>query len=94
MEMKEKYIVSAAPHLHDKSTVKNVMWNVVLALTPALFFAVYYWGFRALLLTLTGAVAAVATEAVIQKFRGKPVTVNDGSAFLTEIGRASCRDRV
>jgi Na+-translocating ferredoxin:NAD+ oxidoreductase RnfD subunit len=35
------------------------MWNVVIALIPALLFAVYYWGLRALILTLTGAIAAV-----------------------------------
>lgn len=81
--MDNKYIVSPAPHLHDKTNVKNVMWNVVIALTPALLFAVYYWGFRALLLTLTGAVAAVVTEAIIQKLRGVPIAVADGSAFLT-----------
>ncbi|GAB1366693.1 MAG TPA: RnfABCDGE type electron transport complex subunit D [Candidatus Cloacimonas sp.] len=81
--MKDKYIVSSAPHLHDKTTTKNVMWNVVIALSPALVFAVYYWGFRALLLTLLGAVSAVVTEALIQKLRRVPVTVSDGSAFLT-----------
>ncbi|MDY0152913.1 MAG: RnfABCDGE type electron transport complex subunit D [Candidatus Cloacimonas sp.] len=81
--MKDKYLVSAAPHLHDKTTIPNVMWNVVIALSPALVFAVYYWGIRALMLTLLGAVSAVVTEAVIQKLRGVPITVADGSAFLT-----------
>lgn len=30
--MNDIYIVSPAPHVHDKSTVKNVMWNVIIAL--------------------------------------------------------------
>ena len=60
-----------------------VMWNVVIALSPALVFAVYYWGIRALMLTLLGAVSAVVTEALIQKMRKVPVSVADGSAFLT-----------
>ena len=81
--MKDKYIVSPAPHVHDKTTVKNVMWNVIIALIPALIFAVYHWGLRALILTLTGAIAAVITEALIQKLRKVPVSVHDGSAFLT-----------
>jgi len=81
--MKDKYLVSSAPHLHDKTTTRNVMWNVIIALSPALVFAVYYWGFRALMLTLLGAVSAVVTEAVIQKLRKVPVSVSDGSAFLT-----------
>ncbi len=83
MNSSDKLIVSPAPHVHDKSTVKNVMWNVVLALLPALVFATYFWGIRALLLSLTGAVAAVVCEAIIQKLRKVPVTVQDGSAFLT-----------
>ncbi|MCB5265557.1 MAG: RnfABCDGE type electron transport complex subunit D [Candidatus Cloacimonetes bacterium] len=83
MNIKDNLTVSAAPHVHDKSTVKNVMWNVVLALVPALIFATYYWGIRALLLSLTGAVTAVVCEALIQKMRKVPITVHDGSAFLT-----------
>lgn len=81
--MNDIYIVSPAPHVHDKSTVKNVMWNVIIALIPALIFAVYAWGLRALILTLTGAITAVITEALIQKLRKVPVSVHDGSAFLT-----------
>ncbi|MDD3536255.1 MAG: RnfABCDGE type electron transport complex subunit D [Candidatus Cloacimonetes bacterium] len=81
--MKDKYLVSAAPHVHDGSSIKNVMWNVVLALVPALVFAVYYWGLRALMLSLTGALSAVIAEALIQKWRKVPITVHDGSAFLT-----------
>lgn len=81
--MKDKVIVSPAPHLHDRTSIPNVMWNVVLALVPALVASVWFWGFRALYLTLLGAVAAVVTEALIQKMRKVPVSVADGSAFLT-----------
>ncbi len=81
--MKDKFTVSSAPHVHDLTTIPMVMWNVVLALTPALVFSVYYWGFRALLLTLVGAISAVVTEALVQKLRKVPVAVADGSAFLT-----------
>ena len=81
--MKDRFTVSAAPHLHDRTTIPMVMWNVVIALIPALIFAVYYWGFRSLLLCLAGALSAVVTEALIQKWRKVPVAVADGSAFLT-----------
>lgn len=83
MTLENRFTVSAAPHLHDKSGVKSVMWNVILALVPALVFAVYYFGIRALILSLTGAIAAVLTEALIQKLRKVPITITDGSAFLT-----------
>ncbi len=81
--MKGKYLVSPAPHLHDKTSVSMIMWNVILALSPALVFAVYFWGFRALMLTMIGAFSAVLTEALVQKFRKVPIAVADGSAFLT-----------
>ena len=81
--MKERYTVSPAPHLHDNSSIPNVMWNVVLALLPALGFAVYYWGWRLLWLTLLGILAAVGTEALIQWLRKVPIRVSDGSAVLT-----------
>jgi len=59
------------------------MWNVVIALLPALVFAVHYWGWRSLWLTLIGVVTAIAAEALIQFLRKVPVTVTDGSAVLT-----------
>ncbi len=83
--MENRFKVSAAPHLHDKSTVSNVMWQVVIALVPALIAAVYFYGINALMLTVYGVVAAVATEFLIQKWRKIPVTVMDGSAVLTGI---------
>ncbi len=81
--MTEKYKVSPAPHLHDRTSIPSVMWNVVIALIPALVFTVYYFGLRSLWLTLLGVVSAVATEALIQWFRKVPITVTDGSAVLT-----------
>ncbi len=81
--MENRFKVSAAPHLHDKSTVSNVMWQVVIALVPALIAAVYFYGINALLLTVYGVVAAVVTEFLIQKWRKVPVTIADGSAVLT-----------
>lgn len=81
--MKDRIIVSAAPHLHDRTNIPMVMWNVVIALVPALVAAVWFWGWKSLWLTLLGAFSAVAAEALVQKFRKLPVSVADGSAFLT-----------
>lgn len=83
--MKDKLIVSPAPHFHDRTNIPNVMWNVVLALLPAQVFAVINWGFWPLALTMIGVIAAVLTEAAIQKFRKIPITVSDGSAVLTGV---------
>lgn len=61
------------------------MLDVIIALMPALFAGVFYFGFRALTITVTAVVFAVAAEAVMQKILGKPITVNDLSAVVTGI---------
>ena len=59
------------------------MWSVALALAPAAAASVVLFGPSALAVMAASIVTAVATEAVIQKLRGQPVTVSDGSAFVT-----------
>lgn len=81
--MENKIIVSSSPHLHDRSNVKFVMWNVVIALLPALIAGVIHYGFKALSITIYSVIGAVVAEALIQKLRKKEVTIMDGSAVLT-----------
>lgn len=81
--MNNVYTVSAAPHLKERISVRSVMWQVVIALTPAFLAAIYFFGFRALMLTVYTIAAAVITEALIQKLRKQPVTISDGSAVVT-----------
>jgi len=76
-------VVSSSPHLHGKKNVRSVMWDVVIALSPALVAGVFLFGLNALVLTIYGIVAAVLTEVIIQKLRKKPVTIYDGSAIIT-----------
>jgi len=83
--MSNTFKVSASPHLHDRTSVASVMWQVVLALVPALIVSVVLFGWKALWLTMLGVVAAVVTEAAIQKLRGVTVCVADGSAVVTGI---------
>ncbi len=83
--MRDVYAVSAAPHIKQKISVPSVMWRVVLALIPALLASIYFFGIRALILTLYSVSAAVITEALIQKFRRVPITITDGSAVVTGI---------
>jgi electron transport complex protein RnfD len=82
-EEDEPYILSTSPHVRNPETVRSIMWDVVLALIPAAAAGVYFFGADALLVILTCIVACVATEAALQTWFGKPVTVNDGSAVLT-----------
>lgn len=83
MSKQDKFIVSPAPHLTSRVSVSKVMWSVNLALLPAAVGAVFFFGLGASLIVGVTILAAVATEAAILALRKKPVTVSDGSAFLT-----------
>jgi len=76
-------VVSSSPHIRSEETVQRIMLDVIIALLPATAASVYFFGMRALAITLVSVAAAVAAEAAIQKIRNKPVTVNDGSAVIT-----------
>ncbi len=85
-EVNEKlFVVTSSPHVRDKDSVAKIMWTVNIALLPALIMAVYFFGFKALWITLLSVLAAVATEALIQKFAHKPIRVHDGAAVVTGI---------
>lgn len=83
--MDKMLIVSANPHIRDKSSVTKIMHTVNLTLLPAIFASWWFFGFKAIILILVAVVSCVITEAAIQKFRKKQVTVYDGSAILTGI---------
>jgi electron transport complex protein RnfD len=83
--MSDVYAVSASPHIKQRISVPSVMWQVVLALTPALLVGIFFFGIQSLILTVYAVIAAVVTEAVIQRLRKVPVTVSDGSAVVTGI---------
>jgi len=76
-------VVSSSPHIRSEETVQRIMLDVIIALLPATAASVYFFGMRALAITLVSVAAAVAAEAAIQKIRNKPVTINDGSAVIT-----------
>ncbi len=82
--------VSTSPHIRSEESISKIMWNVNLALAPAAVFAIYNFGMPALTTMLIGVIAAVASEYMVQKIRHKPITINDGSAFLTGLLLAMC----
>jgi len=78
-----QFLLTSSPHMVAVDNVPKIMWSVIAALMPAVVFGVYNFGFNVLLTILSSVIAAVATEAVINKMRGKEITVGDGSAVLT-----------
>ena len=83
--MQRQLVVSASPHIRQDVSVEKVMFGVVIALVPALAGAFYFYGPRALILTVIAVATALLTEAAIQRLRGVPVSVRDGSALVTGI---------
>ncbi len=83
--MDGRLLVSASPHIREDVSVQKVMYGVVIALAPAIAGSFYFYGSRALFLTGLACLTALVTEAVIQKMRGVPVTIRDGSALVTGI---------
>jgi len=81
--MADKYFVSAAPHFRKDESVGKIMGTVNAALAPAALISVYIFGWCSLGVLLVAILSAVITEALIQRCRRQPVTVSDGSAFMT-----------
>ncbi len=79
------FVSSSSPHLRDTDSITKIMWTVNIALLPSLLMAVYFFGTKALWLTLLSVLAAVAAEATIQKLAKRPIRVQDGSAVITGI---------
>lgn len=82
--MDKQVIVSPSPHVHSGESTSRLMFNVVLALMPALAVSLYYFGVGALIVTLLSVASCVIFEYLIQKFlmKGNP-TITDGSAIVT-----------
>lgn len=78
-----KLTVSVSPHIHRDVSARRIMYTVVLALLPALFGAIYLFGFRVLWLVIIACGASIATEALAQRLMRRKLTIWDGSAVLT-----------
>lgn len=77
--------VSSSPHIRSHVTTSSIMRDVCIALLPALISGVFYFGYRAALLTLLSVVFCVGFEYLWQKITKKEVTISDGTAAVTGI---------
>ncbi|MFH0911261.1 MAG: RnfABCDGE type electron transport complex subunit D [Planctomycetota bacterium] len=81
--MTNEYLVSPSPHLQAGEDIPAIMRGVSLALAPAFLWALYRFGYWAIVVTGLSVLSAVLTEALCQRLRGVPVTVDDWSAVVT-----------
>jgi electron transport complex protein RnfD len=76
--------ISPSPHVHGKETTRKLMLSVVLALMPALFTSVFYFGIGAVIVTATSVISCIVFEYLIQRFLlKKQISITDGSALVT-----------
>lgn len=81
--MENKLAVSSSPHVHGRNTISDTMLDVVLALMPAAFAGVYFFGQRALAVILVSVISCVLFEALYELIARKKLTINDYSAVVT-----------
>jgi Na+-translocating ferredoxin:NAD+ oxidoreductase subunit D len=76
--------VSASPHSHDKGITRNLMLGVVIALMPALFVSILYFGTGPIIVTGVSVASCILLEYLIQRYiLNKPISITDGSALVT-----------
>ena len=77
--------ISSSPHAHSPVTTQTIMRDVLIALVPALVGSIYFFGFRALLVTLVSAAACVFFEWGFCKVRKLHCKTYDLSAVVTGV---------
>ena len=86
-QMKYNYelTISSSPHAHSTTTTQTVMRDVLIALLPALIGSVYFFGLRALTVTLVSVAACVFFEWGYRKMMKLDDTTWDLSAVVTGV---------
>ena len=77
--------ISSSPHAHSPVTTQTIMRDVLIALVPALLGSIYFFGFRALLVTLVSAAACVFFEWGFCKIQKLHCKTYDLSAVVTGV---------
>ena len=75
--------ISGSPHVHSPVTTKTIMRDVLIGLAPALIGSVYFFGYRALIVTLISMAACVFFEWAWCRLMKVNCKVYDMSAMVT-----------
>ena len=79
----DKLLVSSSPHLHDGSSVKKIMYLVILALLPSCAMGIYYFGIAAVKVLIICVISSLFFEYVLCRMQGRRNDWKDGSAIVT-----------
>lgn len=76
--------ISPSPHAQTPTTVSRLMLHVIIALVPAVLFALYYFGIGAAIVITTSIVGCIAAEYLITRYMlGRKPSIGNLSAILT-----------
>ena len=78
-----KLIATSNPHIRSNETTRSIMLDVIIAMLPALVWAVIWFGVKALTLTVVSVVGCMFWEWLYRKLMKKPQSVGDLSAVVT-----------
>lgn len=81
--MPEFLTVSPSPHIRNPENIASIMLDVIIALVPAMFWGVYVFGWRALLICVLSVGCSVGFEAATEMLLHRSVTIGDLSAVVT-----------
>ena len=78
-----KLIATSNPHIRGSETTRSIMLDVIIAMLPALAFAIFNFGLRALTLTAVSVVGCIFWEGLYRKLMKKPQSIGDLSCVVT-----------
>lgn len=81
----EKLVVTPSPHVKDSVSTQKIMITVAVALLPSVAAAIYYFGIRALWLTLVCVFSCMLFELLFTMITKRESTIEDCSAIVTGI---------
>lgn len=80
-----KLSTTSSPHIRGNDRTDRIMLDVLIALLPALLVGVWFFGLRALTVTLVTVAACLAGEVLVCLATKRPLSVSDGSAAVTGV---------
>lgn len=82
-QAEKKLLVSSSPHVTSNNSIRKVMLEVIIALTPALIASVIFFGLYALMITVLSVGSCVLFEWLYNLMRKEKTTIGDLSCVVT-----------
>ncbi len=77
--------VHSFPHIRDRASVPGMMWTNVLALLPAVFVSLFFFGFEAFRTVTVALISALLAEAGMRRIFERRSSLYDGNAVITAL---------